>query len=88
MVTIEGLGGPNNLHPLQEAFIKHSASQCGYCTPGMLLSAKAFLDENPSPTLKEIQVAVSGNLCRCTGYTQIIEAISDAAKKMADKKIK
>ena len=86
VMTIEGLGEPENLHPLQEAFIKHSAAQCGYCTPGMLLSAKAFLDENPNPTLEEIKVAISGNLCRCTGYTQIIEAISEAAKKMAIQK--
>lgn len=83
VLTIEGLGEPENLHPLQEAFIDHSASQCGFCTPGMLLSAKALLDEKPHPTKEEIKNAISGNLCRCTGYTQIVEAIVDAAERIA-----
>jgi carbon-monoxide dehydrogenase small subunit len=83
VVTIEGLGEPENLHPLQEAFIAHSAAQCGFCTPGMLLSAKALLDETPHPTREEVKSAISGNLCRCTGYIQIVEAILDAAERMA-----
>lgn len=83
VVTIEGLGEPENLHPLQEAFIAHSAAQCGFCTPGMLLSAKALLDETPHPTREEVKRAISGNLCRCTGYIQIVEAILDAAERMA-----
>jgi carbon-monoxide dehydrogenase small subunit len=73
------------MHALQEAFIEHNAVQCGFCTPGMMLSAKALLDENPQPTKEEVKIAISGNLCRCTGYAQIIEAILDAAKKMAKK---
>lgn len=83
VLTIEGLGEPGNLHPLQEAFMEHSAAQCGFCTPGMLLSAKALLDEKPHPTKKEVKIAISGNLCRCTGYIQIIEAILDAAERIA-----
>lgn len=83
VLTIEGLGEPGNLHPLQEAFIEHSAAQCGFCTPGMLLTAKALLDENPHPTKEEVKIAISGNLCRCTGYTQIIEALLDAAERIA-----
>jgi carbon-monoxide dehydrogenase small subunit len=82
---VEGLGSPEKMHALQEAFIEHNAVQCGFCTPGMMLSAKALLDENPQPTKEEVKIAISGNLCRCTGYAQIIEAILDAAKKMAKK---
>lgn len=88
VLTIEGLGEQGDLHPLQEAFIENNAAQCGFCTPGMLLSAKALLDENPHPTKKEAETAISGNLCRCTGYTQIIEAILSAAEKMAAKNSK
>ncbi len=82
--TVEGLskdGGPfeNGLHPLQTAFIEHNAVQCGFCTPGMLMSAKALLDRNPHPTEDEIRHALVGNLCRCTGYTRIVEAIQDVA---------
>lgn len=79
VLTIEGLGDPEQLHPLQEAFLKVGAVQCGYCTPGMLLSAKAILDINPQPTEAEIRDAIAGNLCRCTGYTKIVEAIKYAA---------
>jgi len=82
IVTIEGLAKNGKLHPLQEAFTKEGAVQCGFCTPGMILSAKALLDKNINPTEKEIKRAIAGNLCRCTGYTKIIKAIYAAAKKM------
>lgn len=78
ITTIEGIEGENGLHPLQKAFIEHFAIQCGYCTPGMILSAKALLDENPHATEDEIREALHGNLCRCTGYKKIIEAIEAA----------
>jgi carbon-monoxide dehydrogenase small subunit len=73
--TIEGLGSRESLHPLQKSFIDHGAIQCGFCTPGILMSSKALLEENASPTREEIKEAISGHLCRCTGYHQIIEAI-------------
>jgi carbon-monoxide dehydrogenase small subunit len=82
VVTLKGLGTPENLHPLQMSFVKHGAIQCGFCTSGMILSAKAFLDQNPRPTREEIRKGISGNLCRCTGYKKIIDAIEDASKKM------
>lgn len=82
VVTIEGLARGGRLHPIQEAFIEHSALQCGYCGSGMMLSAKALLDGNPSPSEREIREAISGNLCRCTGYHKIIKAISAAAEKL------
>ncbi len=78
--TIEGLGTPDDLHPLQESFIENSAVQCGYCTSGMLMSGKALLDKNPKPNTDEIKQAISGNLCRCTGYVKIIDAIGKASK--------
>lgn len=77
--TIEGLAQPNQLHPLQHSFIAHGAIQCGYCTPGLLMTAKALLDRNPDPTEKEVRKSIAGNLCRCTGYTKIIEAIQAAS---------
>lgn len=80
--TVEGLEQSGKLHPLQEAFVDHAAIQCGFCTPGMLMSALALLRENPHPTREEIARAISGNLCRCTGYHQIIEAIEDASMRM------
>jgi carbon-monoxide dehydrogenase small subunit len=82
ILTIEGLANGPQLHPLQEAFIKYGALQCGFCTPGMIMSAKALLDENPSPTEEEIRKAIAGNICRCTGYTKIVQAIGEAAKVM------
>jgi carbon-monoxide dehydrogenase small subunit len=81
VTTIEGLGGPEALHPLQQAFIDRHAVQCGFCTPGMLLSAKALLDRNPRPTRQEIRTALSGNLCRCTGYVQIVDAVFAASRE-------
>jgi aerobic-type carbon monoxide dehydrogenase small subunit (CoxS/CutS family) len=82
IVTIEGLKGKQGgLHPLQEAFMDHFAVQCGYCTPGMILAAKALLDENPNPTEEDVRRGLSGNLCRCTGYVKIVEAVL-AAKEM------
>ena len=73
--TIEGLSRGGEMHPLQRAFIEHGAVQCGFCTPGMIMSAKALLDENPSPTEDEVREALQGNLCRCTGYKKIVEAV-------------
>jgi len=81
ILTIEGLAENGSLHSLQEAFVSEGAVQCGYCTPGMILSAKALLDQNPHPSEQEIKEAISGNLCRCTGYVKIIQAISCAAAK-------
>jgi carbon-monoxide dehydrogenase small subunit len=75
ILTIEGLARDGNLQPVQRAFMKHGGFQCGFCTPGMILSAKALLDENPHPTENEVKKALAGNLCRCTGYKQIIESV-------------
>ncbi len=82
VTTIEGLATAKGLHPLQQAFIDHFAVQCGFCTPGMILKAKAILDENPNPTEEEIRTGLSGNLCRCTGYVKIVEAIMVARDQM------
>lgn len=86
--TIEGLSSDRELHPIQEAFIEHFAAQCGYCTPGFIMSSKALLDRNPDPSEEEIREAIAGNLCRCTGYYQIIDAIKAAAVKMKRRKEK
>ena len=86
ILTIEGLGTPEQLHPLQQAFIENAAVQCGFCAPGMLLSAKALLDKNQFPTEREIRQAISGNLCRCTGYAKIVKAVKAAAVVMAKEK--
>ena len=82
VTTIEGLANSSELHPLQKSFEELGALQCGFCGPGMLMSAKNLLDKNPNPTVFEIRDALSGNLCRCTGYSKIIEAIQDAGRVM------
>ena len=82
ITTVESLGTPATMHPLQEAFWEHHGLQCGFCTPAMLLTAKELLDANPSPTREEIQEAVSSNLCRCTGYQTIVEAVETAAARI------
>jgi len=81
ILTIEGLAKEGELHPLQKAFVEKGAIQCGFCTPGMILTSKAFLDENPRPSEGEVKKAISGNLCRCTGYVKIVEAILTVAEK-------
>jgi carbon-monoxide dehydrogenase small subunit len=81
ITTIEGLGQHDNLHPLQQAFVDYNAVQCGFCTPGMILTASALLDENPDPTEGDIRQYLQGNLCRCTGYCKIVQAIQAAARR-------
>ena len=84
VVTIEGIQtGPDALHPVQDNMMKFGASQCGFCTPGIVVMAKALLDENPSPTDDDIRFGIAGNICRCTGYTKIIDAIRAAAREMS-----
>ena len=83
VVTVEGLASGPDLHPLQEAFADLGAAQCGYCTPGILVTAKALLDRNPDPTRAQIREAISGNLCRCTGYQQIFEAVEEGVRRCA-----
>ena len=80
ITTIEGLAEGTELHPIQEAFVSHGAIQCGYCTPGMILSAKGLLDQHPEATVSEVKKALAGNLCRCTGYKKIIEAVMSVSK--------
>jgi carbon-monoxide dehydrogenase small subunit len=82
VTTVEGLAEGDKLHPLQEKFIEHAALQCGICTPGFLVAAKALLDNNPSPSEQEIRYALAGNLCRCTGYDKIVRAVQAAAKEV------
>lgn len=82
VLTVEGLRRGGEPHPLQKAFVEHGAVQCGYCTPGMLLSAKALLDKNPHPTRQEVREALAGNICRCTGYKKILDAVLAAAAAM------
>jgi len=82
VTTIEGVEGERSLHPIQESFLEKGAVQCGFCTPGMVLSSKSLLERRPNPTEEEIKQALSGHLCRCTGYIQILEAVKDAAEKM------
>ena len=85
VITIEGVSDKDKLHPIQEAFMETGAVQCGYCTPGMILSAKALLDKKPNASEEEIKVALSGNLCRCTGYKKIIQAVMLAQDKLNNK---
>lgn len=82
IVTIEGMAKGDDLHPIQQAFIEEQGFQCGFCTPGLILSAKAFLDENPNPTTDEVSVAMSGNICRCGAYPYIVKAVLKAAELM------
>ena len=82
ILTIEGLSKLNILHPIQKAFVDYGAIQCGFCTPGMIMAAKALLDKNPKPTREEVKIAVAGNLCRCTGYVKIIDAVLAASEAM------
>jgi aerobic carbon-monoxide dehydrogenase small subunit len=82
IITIEGLSQAGVLHPIQKAFVEYGAIQCGFCSPGMILTAKALLDENPNPSREEVKEAIAGNLCRCTGYVKIVDAILAAAKTM------
>jgi carbon-monoxide dehydrogenase small subunit len=84
VVTVEGLQGDDGLHPLQSQFLEHGGVQCGFCTPGMLISAKALLDQTPNPSEEQIRLALSGNLCRCTGYQGIVRAVQAAAVEMAE----
>jgi aerobic-type carbon monoxide dehydrogenase small subunit (CoxS/CutS family) len=84
VLTVEGLGSDGNLHPLQDAFADLGAAQCGYCTPAILVTAKALLDQNPHPNRNQIREEISGNLCRCTGYLQIFEAVEAAILKIAE----
>ena len=83
ILTVEGLGTPENLHPLQEAFWEAHSVQCGFCTPGLLMTLVPFLEENPNPNEGEIRAAISGNLCRCTGYQHIVDGVKLAAQKMS-----
>lgn len=86
ITTIEGISEPGQLHPLQQSFINEGAIQCGYCTPGMIMTAKALLDSNPSPSEKEIRKGMAGNLCRCTGYTKIVKAVQNVNKQQTSVK--
>jgi carbon-monoxide dehydrogenase small subunit len=85
VLTIEGLSADGGLHPLQKHFYEMNAFQCGFCTPGMIMAAKALLDRNPNPSEQEIKEALAGNICRCTGYVTIIDAVLAAAKELANK---
>ena len=87
IVTIEGLKIGAELHAVQKAFVQDGGAQCGYCTPGMLMMSKALLDENPNPTEEEIRYALSGNLCRCTGYAKIVQAVQDAAAMIRNRTV-
>ena len=87
VVTIEGVSKNGELDEIQQAILDHHALQCGFCTPGIVMSAKALLDRNPHPTTAEIQEAIAGNLCRCTGYQQVIDAIADAAVRRAEQEL-
>ena len=86
IITVKGIGTVDNLHPIQVKFIEHGAIQCGFCTPGMIVAAKELLDNNPNPSRHEIKAGIAGNLCRCTGYVKIIDAIEAAAEDLSSKK--
>ncbi len=86
ITTVKGIGTVDNLHPIQRKFIEHGAIQCGFCTPGMIVAAKELLDNTPNPSREEIKVGIAGNLCRCTGYVKIIDAIEAAAEELSSKK--
>ncbi len=88
VTTIEGLSKNGELDVIQQAILDHHALQCGFCTPGIVMSAKALLDANPHPTTQQIKEAIAGNLCRCTGYQQVIEAVADAARRRAEQESK
>jgi len=89
ITTVEGLAAPDgSLHPIQQAFVDHGAIQCGFCTPGMIMSAKGLLDRNPKPTELEIKRGIAGNICRCTGYKRIVEAIEAASETMSEEGVK
>jgi carbon-monoxide dehydrogenase small subunit len=81
IITIEGLGGPNSLSPMQKAFVDAGAVQCGFCTPGMIMAAQYLINTNPNPTEEDVRVALAGNLCRCTGYSRIFEAVLSVSKQ-------
>jgi aerobic carbon-monoxide dehydrogenase small subunit len=83
IVTIEGLSKGGALHPIQHALVEHGGTQCGFCTPGIVLSAKVLLDSNPNPTVHDVRQAIAGNICRCTGYDKIVNAVMDAATRQA-----
>ena len=87
VTTIEGIGSESDLHPVQEGFWEHHGLQCGYCTPGMIMAAASYLEENPSPTEEEVREALEGNLCRCTGYQNIVASILDAATQMSGTRV-
>jgi carbon-monoxide dehydrogenase small subunit len=82
ITTVAGLGNPDKPHPLQSAFIERGAAQCGYCTPGLIIAAQSMLNDTPEPSEDEIRIGLSGNLCRCTGYTKVFEAVREAARRM------
>jgi carbon-monoxide dehydrogenase small subunit len=82
IITIEGLADGEDLHPIQDAFVEHAGMQCGFCTPGMIMSAKSLLDRTPNPSFEEIKEGIAGNFCRCTGYTKIVESINAASQAM------
>lgn len=87
VATIEGLAQGGELHPLQQKFLEHAALQCGFCTPGLLMAAKALLDANPDPTETEVRYWLAGNLCRCTGYDKVVRAVMDAAAELRQEKV-
>jgi carbon-monoxide dehydrogenase small subunit len=86
ITTIEGLAGGDKLHPVQQAFVEHGGLQCGFCIPGLIMAATGFLNENPAPTEEEVRLAIGGNLCRCTGYARVVEAIMAAAQVIREGK--